>query len=386
MKKFSNTQKVLLGLLFTISALFSQTFQVEERKWRLIGASEDIPLNRIIGEACLVYMFDYDQQRYKEYAITANTTKVVKVAEAFFLISKKGSCQFDPNSKSTVKPTPEDSNYDLDKMEKKSGSAFIYRFKLSENEAIFDKAYDYKNEVTTTKDQSVAQKRANYLVQLIPYKYRKTVPYYHALGVSNDGDSPGGLAIPLYTSRNDFTIAINHFVDRGKKEFFQTLIHEYGHAFSLSEGGVGLQCAAGYEKSYDEWICTKAGSEDYKDFSCPAGYETLETGCIPLKGYLNSFKNKFWSEALLKEKEESMMGGGNEDFYEKYKDDFVTGYASTNFAEDFAESFMYFVFYAQPIGDLTKDKKVNFFYQYPELIELRKHIQKELKNIGYWDL
>ena len=42
-------------------------------------------------------MFDYDQQKYEEFIITSDTTKVVKPTEAFFIFSKKGNCRLDLN-------------------------------------------------------------------------------------------------------------------------------------------------------------------------------------------------------------------------------------------------------------------------------------------------
>ena len=103
MKSFFNGQKLLLGGILITSALLSQTFQVEENKWRLIGATADIPLNQIVGEECLAYMFYYEKQKYEKFTITPDITKVVKPQEAFFLISKKGNCTLisGDNAKST---------------------------------------------------------------------------------------------------------------------------------------------------------------------------------------------------------------------------------------------------------------------------------------------
>ncbi|MBI3151573.1 MAG: hypothetical protein HYZ21_05540, partial [Chloroflexi bacterium] len=62
----------------------------------------------------------------------------------------------------------------------------------------------------------------------------------------------------------------------------------------------------------------------------------------------------------------------------KYEDRFVTSYAATNPEEDIAEAFTFFVFGPTPAGDTIAEKKVLFFYQYPELIELRVNILRNL--------
>lgn len=58
--------------------------------------------------------------------------------------------------------------------------------------------------------------------------------------------------------------------------------------------------------------------------------------------------------------------------YTDNEDDFVNDYAATNPEEDFAESFMYFVLYDWPEEDSVYlyDKKILFFTQFPELVEL----------------
>ena len=61
-------------------------------------------------------------------------------------------------------------------------------------------------------------------------------------------------------------------------------------------------------------------------------------------------------------------------FYKKYQDQFVGDYAVTHPAEDIAESFTHFVFSPKPAGESIRDQKVRFFYEYPELVELRGQI------------
>ena len=65
-------------------------------------------------------------------------------------------------------------------------------------------------------------------------------------------------------------------------------------------------------------------------------------------------------------------------FYNTYQDQFLTDYAHTNPAEDIAESFTFFILSARPELDSIASEKNLFFYEYPELIELRMQI---LKNI-----
>ena len=67
-------------------------------------------------------------------------------------------------------------------------------------------------------------------------------------------------------------------------------------------------------------------------------------------------------------------------YYENHPDDFVTPYAVTNSGEDIAETFSFFIFGKEPT-DLSKikDKKIKYFWKFPELVTLRSEIRSNLK-------
>ncbi len=65
--------------------------------------------------------------------------------------------------------------------------------------------------------------------------------------------------------------------------------------------------------------------------------------------------------------------------FEDFPESFVTEYAATHPAEDIAESFIYFVTLDKPEGNLIKDKKIRFFYAYPELIEIRERMRENIE-------
>jgi hypothetical protein len=62
------------------------------------------------------------------------------------------------------------------------------------------------------------------------------------------------------------------------------------------------------------------------------------------------------------------------EFYTKYPEQFVGEYAATNPEEDIAESWTEFVMRPKPIGTSIADQKVQFFYEYPELVKIRREI------------
>lgn len=130
-------------------------------------------------------------------------------------------------------------------------------------------------------------------------------------------------------------------------------IHEYAHVLTLNSSQIT------YNKK--------------NKVVCKGHYLTLR-GCAQKKSYINSFVLKFWDEEDLKHKEKPAK------YFKSHPDDFVTWYAPKNPEEDIAESFTQFILYERPAGIKEKDLKVLFFYEYPELVDMRTRIRKEIEK------
>ena len=61
-------------------------------------------------------------------------------------------------------------------------------------------------------------------------------------------------------------------------------------------------------------------------------------------------------------------------FFHKHADQFVTEYAASSPSEGLAESFMDFIFVPKPSSAMLSDQKIRFFYNYPEMVELRERL------------
>lgn len=167
----------------------------------------------------------------------------------------------------------------------------------------------------------------------------------------------------LYSNNNDgMKLGIN--LPILENEYYQndkflsdTIIHEFAHIFSMDKS----QLVSGdviYKSDYIWELLV-----GYKDDS-----------------YLKKFYNTFWKDVpedwtTTKYKSQKEMV----DFYLLNDEVFSNGYASTNVHEDFAESFKYFI--TEKIdfnSNYVLEKKVKFFYQFPELVLLRLQILKNL--------
>lgn len=146
-------------------------------------------------------------------------------------------------------------------------------------------------------------------------------------------------------------------------EFNNTIIHEFAHVITLNKSQ--MQISNIVDKSTFE----------------------VQEGVLKKEAYLNKFYEMFWKEIYKEHQDASnldyengMPSGGDAvyEFYEKYQDRFVSDYAATNPGEDIAEVYRVFVIEDKPSGSSIRDKKILFFYEMNEFVEIRDEIRKNL--------
>jgi len=156
------------------------------------------------------------------------------------------------------------------------------------------------------------------------------------------------------TNDDKFRLAIdtNDIVDSNGKltlDGKETIVHETGHMLTLKSDQVN-------PVSWDG-DGSESSEEKFKKDS-----------------YLMNFYNKFWFDII----DDYNKTDNKIEFYNNYKDEFVSDYAATNIEEDIAESFRIFVCGEKPTTLSVADKKVLFFYDYPELVKIRNEYRNNL--------
>ncbi|WP_053957638.1 hypothetical protein [Inediibacterium massiliense] len=146
-----------------------------------------------------------------------------------------------------------------------------------------------------------------------------------------------------------------------KEGLHHTLVHELCHIITLND-----------TQLTDEF------NEDDPTY-------TTDEIILTKDSYLNQFYNEFWTNIyeewqIANEPKENERGQDKalEAFYEKYKSQFVSEYATTSPEEDIADSFMEFVMNDQPKGNTIAEKKMLFFYNFEELVKIREKIRSRL--------
>ncbi len=161
-----------------------------------------------------------------------------------------------------------------------------------------------------------------------------------------------GLAFVTPSKEGDnrvWSIFVNMNSGSDKKELIFTLVHEFGHILFLN----------------DEELSPKDMCNGY----------LADEGCADNSTILGRFYSAFWKGKF------DPKAGADENFT---KDEFafVDDYAATNPVEDLAESFAYFVLKPKPANpQAVRDKKILFFYKFPELVKLRAQIRRELARV-----
>jgi len=146
------------------------------------------------------------------------------------------------------------------------------------------------------------------------------------------------------------------FDEEGKyiQEYDETIVHEFAHLLTLNASQMQDESNGTYEN---------------------------EEGILAKESFLNKFYNEFWTD--IYEDFKTIVDPNDEntayDFYDKYKDQFVSDYAATNPEEDIAETFRIFVFNEKPEGTDIKDQKVQWMFEQEGLIKLRDYIRKNLE-------
>lgn len=239
---------------------------------------------------------------------------------------------------------------------------------------------DSPSQYSTQQDDTDSHQLAwDLFAQLIPADYRAVVSEYV---VFSDGPSNVLAAVEQsYTDPALWMVEVDNADLDDTDNLYFTLIHEFGHLLTLGPSQVPPDVEV-YNNPDDTDLY------DSKVAACP-NYFPGE-GCSLPDSYINTFYDRFWT-GLVDEWQPIDDLGYTDDldgyydelytFYENHQDEFVDDYAATNPSEDMAETFAYFIFAPKPAGDTVAEQKVLFFYEYPELVQLRAEILQNFCQI-----
>lgn len=275
------------------------------------------------------------------------------------------TCTSDNNEINPAPPSSVDAKIESN-VHKEAG--FLYRFIVSDNKATLDKEFDFdKNIYPELSNKKLAQKLADKFIDFVPAKFRTSISHFYLIGQGENGSSYGGMVFNTVSNSLDkqgFAISLLTYLNESagierEKFFGETVIHELAHVITTN----GSQGKA-----------IKDGDP------IPDGYQQVSDG-IYLKdnSYYKKFLQKFWVDTGVLDKWNTALDKNKlGEFYNAHKDHFVTGYAASNVAEDLAESIRFFIQNDKPVTNEIKAQKINFFYDFPEMVALRNAIRPKI--------
>jgi hypothetical protein len=224
-------------------------------------------------------------------------------------------------------------------------------------------------------NNSAQQAIWNYFTSIIPEKSRGFLTEYSVL---TDGEDNLLAAVSQsYTDPNRWVLEVDIADAQDYNHLTFTLIHEFGHLLTLNSDQVTPSMAV-FDHPEDQEIYNQEAAQCSNYFP--------GEGCSESDSYINQFYQRFWMDKYA---EWNQVDSINDDylyyeklneFYEKYQDQFVTDYAATNPAEDISETWTHFVLAPKPQGTTIAEQKILFFYEFPELVQLRQEILNNLCN------
>ena len=238
-----------------------------------------------------------------------------------------------------------------------------------------DKAGLPKKFKTYQTDRAAQQQIWNYFAAIIPFENRKFLKEYV---VFTDGKANILAAVwQSDQSPEEWVLSVDIMDASNPRDLTYTLVHEYGHLLTLNPEQVPPSWEI-FDNPDSESIYEQEAS------ACPVYFPG--EGCPNPDSYLNKFVGKFWGDIYdewlkidqIENKDDHY--DAIETFYENHTDQFVTDYAPTSPAEDIAESFSFFILQPKPSGQTIADQKVLFFYDFPELVQLRTQMGRRLCN------
>ena len=213
----------------------------------------------------------------------------------------------------------------------------------------------------------------NYFVSIIPLAEREFVTEF---SIFTDGRGNHLAAVsPVFSDPEQWSLQVDILDAESYYDLTYTLLHEQGHLLTLNAEQVQPSKAI-FRFPGNETIVQKEAD------ACPQ-YFTGE-GCSESDSYINQFFVRFWPylypewEQIDLEEDKDTRDTLLEDFYTTYQDQFLTDYAATSPMEDIAESWAFFILSPKPEFSSIANEKILFFYEYPQLVELRTQILTQI--------
>ncbi|WP_109302374.1 hypothetical protein [Aquimarina sp. AU474] len=210
------------------------------------------------------------------------------------------------------------------------------------------------------KDTQKHQEIWNLVKDIIPLDYRSKMNEFMIYTGEKSGIAGYVVERTPDLSKWQMGIAIDYAYEGGFNaggELAYTIVHEFGHIITLDIKQVDSSISSGNCKSF-----------------------FTGEGCARDDSNINKIYQNHWAD-IWTEFQDINSESDAQKFYDKYKERYVTQYASTNPGEDIAEVFATFVTRAGGVnGDNGAEKKIQIMYDDGEMVKLRDYIRGNISK------
>lgn len=192
---------------------------------------------------------------------------------------------------------------------------------------------------------------------LIPNDYAKKINHLLIFDGADVNYEAFVETIPPDHDKWSYAVHQNSLANPDSKQSTQLMVHEFGHIVSYEE-------ISGVPKPLNS--------------NCH-DYYLISTSCPLQNSYLGQFAQKFWTESDL-DRVEKIPENDHQalwQYYKSHEDKYVNEYAVAGPEEDFAESFMFYVFNLSVAGQVSQ-AKIDFLASFPHLQQLKNHVENNL--------
>jgi len=241
---------------------------------------------------------------------------------------------------------------------------------------------EYTEHMDANKSESVIQSGEDSVEEMwhifsgiIPEEYRPDLKYVYWTDTGEDYV----FAVGRHEEElKDMALLFSHQV----KEYYPankySLIHEFGHILTMNEQQVKIDEEVYIEDN--EELVEKAAADCDTYFTW---------GCMEDDSYLYSYYQQFWEDIFTDFKAIDWESETDyEDFFFAHEERFMNSYQGTSPHEDIADAFsQYVMINSEELADQTDMKydKLQFFYEYDELVELRTMILENIYDLSVAD-
>ncbi len=228
-------------------------------------------------------------------------------------------------------------------------------------------ASNIPNDLISYQQDTTSQQRIwNYFTAMVPANQRTELT---ALIFSTDGR--GGMLASVEESSNQphyWALNVDPLDATKPINLTYTLAHEFGHLLTLNDTQVTPDPL---------FLANPNDPQIYQQESGNCSQYFTTVGCSHSNSYINQFFQAYWVKLFNEwsqvnsEKDQTSYYANLAHFYNRHPTQFISTYAATSPEEDIAESWAHFILNPQPPNDSIAHDKMLFFYQFPELVQLR---------------